>query len=144
MTTTFRTDVADGLMTILGAFQAAHGDLLRTYFRARPTSMVNDQPYAYINNRKEVIRHTQGTRIRTMNPEIIVVSSLVDPTTTASEFDELVDLLVDHFTDYPHVTTGTVWDDMTVVDDLEELPDGSYRYSARFQFSDISIMEGRA
>ena len=144
MATTFRVDVADGLMSILSDFQAAHGDLLRTFFRARPTSMVNDQPYAYINNRKEVIRHTQGTRIRTMNPEIVVVSSLVDPTTTADEFDALVDLLVDHFTNYPHVTTNTIWDDMTVVDDLEELPDGSYRYAARFQFGDISIQEGRS
>jgi hypothetical protein len=144
MPTTARADITTGLQTILEAFKAAHPNLLRATFRVRPTSLVNDSPYAYVTSRRETISHTQGTRERLMIPEVSYVWAPTIPEQDMPAFDQVVDLLVDHFSEYPHITPNTIWDAMTVIDDLEDVPDGTFRLAVRFQFTNIRIREGRS
>lgn len=143
MSTTFRADVATGLLAILDAFRAANPTLLRATFKARPPSPVNDLPYAYVNGRSETITHSNQIRRRVMRPEVIVVDALTDNVETVERFDLLVDALIDHFSASPAVTPNTHWDAMSVDDILEELPDGTYRAGVRFSFTNITAQEGR-
>jgi hypothetical protein len=147
VTTTFRQDVTAGLVTILDAFIAANPTYMRRSERARPPSIVGDLPIAFVDGRTERIRHSSGIRERVMTPSVMVVSPLTDNVETVVSHDELVDLLVDHFTNYPHVIPVTIWDEMSVDD--EDYPvveaDGTVRrfYATRFTFGNLSVMEGR-
>ena len=82
-----------------------------------------------------------------MTPSVLVVSPIGDNVETVTRHDTLVDLLVDHFTSYPHITTQTIWDRMSVRDEgySVDAPDGSTRefFATRFTFGNISIREGR-
>lgn len=144
--TTFRQDVANGLVTILDAFISANPTLLRRSEVARPPSVTGDLPLAFVDSRSESITHDSGTRVRTMTPSVVVVSPLADNAETVQRHDVLVDKLIDHFTSYPHVTTGTVWDRMSVDDEdySVDTPDGArHFYATRFTFGNLSIAEGR-
>ena len=147
MTTTFRADITAGLVTILDVFIAANPTLLRRSERARPPSIVGDLPIAFVDGRNEDISHTVGTRERVMTPSVVVVSPIGDNVETVVSRDTLVDLLVDHFTSYPNIVTGTIWDRMTVRDEdyPVESADGTTRYffATRFTFGNLSIREGR-
>lgn len=141
MATTFRTDIADGILAVLVAFRSANPSLLTGVHRARPSSFP-DLPAAYIENRPESIGHSMGVRTRTMSPSVVVVRRITDNAETMAAFDTLVDLLVDAFTASPSFAAGTIWDEMTVSD--EDAPFGDYDFAAvRFTFDDITIMEGR-
>lgn len=141
MATTFRTDIADGILAVLNTFIAAHPTLLLRAYRARPSSSPDD-PYAYIENRPEDVTHDSGTRTRTMSPSVVVVRRITDNAETMARFDTLVDLLVDAFTAAPQFATGTIWSRFTVAD--EDAPFGDYDFAAvRFTFTNISIQEGR-
>lgn len=139
--TTFRNDIAAGILTVLNTFIAANPTLLLRAYRARPESMP-DLPAAYIENRPEEITHDSGTRTRTMTPSVVVVRRITDNAETMAAFDTLIDLLVDAFTDSPQFATGTIWSRMTVTD--EDAPLGDYDFAAvRFTFGNVSVMEGR-
>lgn len=142
MATTFRTDIADGILVVLDAFKAAHPTLLLGTHRARPASMP-DLPAAYIENRPETVGHSQGVRTRTMSPSVVIVRRITDNAEAMAAFDTLVDLLVDAFTAVPQFAAGTIWDQLTVAD--EDAPFGDYDFAAvRFTFPSITIMEGRS
>lgn len=139
--TTFRTAIADGILSVLNTFIAANPTLLLRAYRGRPSSSPDD-PYAYIENRPEDIGHDVGTRTRTMTPSVVVVRRITDNAETMARFDTLVDLLVDAFTASPQFTGGTIWSRMSVSD--EDAPWGDYDFAAvRFSFANISITEGR-
>ena len=148
MATTFRTDVTAGLVTIIDAFITANPTLIRRSSRAEPPSIVGDLPIAYVDRRTETISHDSGIRVRTMTPSVVVVSPLADNVETVTAHDSLVDLLVDHFTTYAHITSNTVWSDMTVDDESYpvESNDGTIRhfFATRFTFGNVSIQEGRS
>lgn len=139
MTTTFRADVRTGVATMMQAFISAHPTLLKVHWDEKPSGFTN-LPCSYLSPRPETISHDSGTRERVMSPSVTVVK---DGRQTMASFDALVDLLVDHFTTYPHIVTGTIWDRMTVEDDREEAGDGSSLPSVRFTFTNLSIREGR-
>jgi hypothetical protein len=143
MATTFRTDVASGLVTVLEAFKTANPTLLRSVHRARPEGFTGDYPIAFVEGRSEQIFHTSGIRDRTMAPSVAVVGDGGLNAEHMATFDALVDALVDHFTLYPHITPGTVWDRMTVEDYAEEIGD-QLRPAVRFTFGNLSIQEGRS
>ena len=143
MATTFRSDVADRLVTVLTAYQTAHPTLLKRVYRARPAGSP-DVPYAFIGDRSESITHTQGTRTRIVDGlSFVVVDKISDNAETAQRMDTLVDGLVEHLTSYPQLgATDSIWSRLRVTD--EDYPFGDYDLtSVRFAFPDISIMEGR-
>jgi hypothetical protein len=146
MPSTFRTDITSGLVTILDAFITANPTLLRRSERGRPPSVVGDLPIAWVDRRDESIVHDSGTRTRTMQPSVLVVAPITDNVETVIRFDTLVDLLVDHFTDYPHITSNTIWSAMTVEDESYSEGEEPVRYfhAVRFSFGNVSIQEGRS
>lgn len=147
MTTTFRQDVTAGLVTVLDAFKASNPTLLRRVERARPPSVLGDLPLAYVDTRAESITHAVQIRTRTMRPSVVVVSPMADNEETVVRHDVLVDALVDHFTDNPHIIGNTVWEDMTVSDEdfsVETATGDRHFYATRFTFEDVTAQEGRA
>ena len=142
MTTTFRADVVAGMTTMMVAFIAANPTVIRRHFRRRPPSSNTDIPFTYLDLRPETITHVSGLRERLMAPSVVAVFQLTDNLQTADVQDTTTDLLVDWFTDYPHIVAGTVWDELTVSE--EDAPDGeTSRTAVRFTFGNISIHEGR-
>ena len=143
MTTTFRTRIGDGILAVLDAYKAAHGDDLRRTSRARPANIAaTDLPAAFIDSRPETVKHDQGTRTRIMSPSVVVVRRPTDNLADMAAFDALVDGLMDAFTAVPQFAPDTIWSDMSVAD--EEVVVGDFYYPAvRFTFPNISIMEGR-
>ena len=137
MTTTFRRDIVAGVSSMMAAFIAANPTLLVRHFRSRP-EFDKDLPCTYLDLRPESITHSAGVRVRTTNPSVVLVTQLTESGETSDTHDLLVDYLVDHFTDYPHITAGTVWDSMSVADEAE----GPF-WATRFTFNDISNGEGR-
>jgi hypothetical protein len=142
MPTTFRSDVAVGILAVLNAFIAAHPTLLLRAYRARPENVTVDMPAAFIDARPESVTHDSQIRTRLMSPSVVVVRAYTDNPETMTAFDTLVDLLVDAFTAQPQFAAGTMWDTFTVADEEYEI--GEYLYPAvRFTFADVTIMEGR-
>jgi hypothetical protein len=142
MTTTFRVDVVSGMTAMITAFIAAHPTVIVRHFRSMPASTNTDLPCTWLDLRPEVIDHESGLRHRTMSPSIVAMFSLGDNQETTDLQDAAVDLLVDHFTSYPHIVAATVWDAMTVSD--ERLPGDTSVSLVRFTFDNISIAEGRS
>lgn len=140
MTTTFRRDVVAGASTMMAAFITANPTLLVRHFRSRPEAFV-ELPCTYLDVRPETITHSNGVRVRTTSPSIVAVTRLTEAGETSDLHDTLVDYLVDHFTDYPHIAAGTVWDSMTVAD--EPTGEDNQFAATRFTFNDISNGEGR-
>ena len=142
MTTTFRVDIVTGFGTMMTAFIAANPTVIKRHFRRRPPSSDTDIPFTYLDLRPETINHVSGLRERVMSPSIVAVFQITDNLETADAQDAATDLLVDHFTDYPHIATGTIWDEITITE--EAAPDGdTQRTAVRFTFANISIHEGR-
>lgn len=140
MVTTFRSDVADGILTVLNAYIAAHPSLLIVAYRARPPSLP-DLPCAFIENRPERVTHSQQVRTRTMTPAVVVVDRITDNAETMQRFDTLVDGLVEAFSSNPQFVTGSIWNEFTVDDTRETI--GEYEFAGvRFTFADISQDDG--
>lgn len=138
----FRRDVVAGFGTMMAAFVAAHPTVITRHFRSRPPSVNTDMPYTFLELRPEGVTHVSGLRYRVMSPSIVAVFRLTDNGETTDVQDTAVDLLLDHFTLYPHIVAGTVWDELSVSD--EAAPDGDSTFAAvRFTFANISIREGR-
>jgi len=142
MTTTFRSDIGDGIYGVLAAYAAANPARLAWAYRARPSGQV-DLPAAWVDARPETVAHSVGVRTRTMTPSVLVVRSPGDNAEAAQAFDNLVDALLDAFTAVPQFAAGTIWDSLAITD--EELAVGDYLFPAvRFAFGNISIAEGRS
>jgi hypothetical protein len=136
----FRQDIVAGVTTMMDAFISANPTLLVRHFRSRPESE-KDLPATYLDIRPETVAHSAGVRVRTMSPAIVLVTRLTESGQTSDEHDALVDALVDHFTLYPHIAAGTVWDAMTVSD---ESAGADNQFAAtRFVFNDVSDGVGR-
>src|SRR5688572_22565020 len=105
MATTFRADVVAGLVAMVDAFGAANANTLVACETERPTHFAFSLTLPYISARPEAISHTSGTRERVMSPSVTFVKP---GTLRMSDFDALVDSLVDWFTGYPHIVTGTI------------------------------------
>jgi hypothetical protein len=142
MTTTFRAATRAGLVTILQAYQTANPTMLRSVLTCRPEGFTGDYPIAFVDSVPEGIFHTQGIRGRTMTAVVAVVDAGGTNPQQVAAFDLLVDGLVDHFTDYAHISTGTIWDRMTVAD-YDETIGEQLRPAVRFTFDNIYTGEGR-
>jgi hypothetical protein len=78
-----------------------------------------------------------------MQPSVVVVDAGGTNVEQMDRFDDLVDALLDHLTQNPHITPNTVWDRLTVEDYAEEIGD-QVRPAVRFTFGNVSIQEGRS
>ena len=106
-------------MTILSAQQTATPTQLRAVYRARPGSF-SETPCAYVGSRDEAITYTAGQRTRTFAPTVVIVDTFSDATESGDRVDDLVDLLVDRFTDaYAAVPGGNSLLELTSVTDTE-------------------------
>lgn len=139
--TTFRVDLIVGMLAMLDAFIATNPTLLRRRFKVKPASFATEFPCAYIDLRPESISHANGVRDRVISPSVVIVDKLTENGETMDRFDVLVDALVDHFTAYPHLTAGTVWDRMTVSYEAQG-PNNEFA-GTRFTFENVSKAEGR-
>lgn len=138
---TNRADLVNGINTMMAAFIAAHPTVVKRHFRTIPESFTTDLPCTFLDLRPETISHESGLRQRTMSPSIVAVFDLVTNAQTTDTMDPAVDLLVDHFTTYPHLVAGTVWDAMTVSE--ESVQGDPSVIAVRFTFGNVSISEGR-
>lgn len=142
MTTSVRQDLVAGVTTMMAAFMVANPTLLLRHFRSRPPSVGADLPASFFDLRPEQVHHANGLRDRNITPSIVVVDRLTDNGETTDRFDVLVDTLMDWFTSYPHIITGSIWSDLTVAD--ESFQDGdSFFAGVRFTFTDFQKTEGR-
>lgn len=152
MATTFRSDIVAAIRTVLLAQQTATPTLLRAVYNSRPGSFP-ETPCVYIAGRNERIRY--GGQLRTrefIGLEAVIVDTLLDASATADRMDDLVDLLVDRFTDaYAAVAGGGSLLQLTSVTDADVVLGGenavTYR-GAVLGFGDPAnptfITEGRA
>lgn len=139
--TTFRVDLIAGMLSMVDAFMATNPTLLRHRYKVKPASFTTDLPCAYIDLRPEAITFANGLRDRVISPSVVIVDELTDNGETMGRFDVLVDALVDHFTGYPHLVAGTVWDRMSVADEAQGT--NNQYAGARFTFENVSKAEGR-
>jgi len=140
---TFRNDIAAGLLTILQGFAAANPTLVRSTWRTQPPSFNVDLPAAFVGVRPETAMHANGIRTRTMSPSVIFIDRLTDNNETMTRMDVLVDAAMDYFTANPHITPNTVWDTFTTTDGMFEDLSGMKTQGVTFTFGNISIIEGR-
>jgi len=139
-TSTFRVDLVAGVTAMMNAYIAANPTKLLRHYRSLPAQF-QDLPASYLDVRPETVSHANGLRDRVTSPSIVVVTRLTDNGETTDIHDILVDSLLDWFTSYPHIVTGTVWSDMTIADEAVG-PDNQF-VGTRFSFGNISIAEGR-
>lgn len=135
---TFRSDLVAGVTTMMNAFIVANPTVVVRHFRHRPPTLTTDLPCTYLDLRPESISHANGLRDRVMSPSVVYVGRWTEAGEVMDGFDDAVDLLVDHFSTYPHIVAGTIWDELTVADEsVEDHP------AVRFTFGNIAIAEGR-
>lgn len=145
MTTTFRQDVAAGIVACLSAYATAHPGALARVYDARPEGLT-ELPLAYIDGLPETVEHSSGVRIRTMTPSIVLIDRLALNAETASRMHALVDGVLDALTASPHLAPGTVWSSATIRDSVISVgPSGGEAFYAAVTISipDLSIHEGR-
>ncbi len=138
--TTFRVDLVTNTTAMMDAFIAANPGRIVRHYRSLPAQF-QDLPASYLDLRPETITHSEGVRDRRIAPSVVVVTRLTDNGETTDIHDQLVDLLVDWFTSYPHIVAGTSWQDMQVAD--EPIGTENEFAATRFTFGDISKREGR-
>ena len=128
---------------MLDDFTTAHPTLLRRTFPVQPESLLSDMPFAYVDLGTETTGFTNGLRHRTYAPGVVVVDQRTTNAETMARKDALVDLLVEHMTNYPHLVAGSSWSNLTVADEVAELGDGTSADATRIAFADFDKGEGR-
>lgn len=109
LNTTFRQDIHDGLVTLLGLFKTANPTLLRQIWHARPNSFtLGELPAVVIGSMSETATTQQGIRTRGGTG---VTFDIIDRAPEPQEADERMNVLVDAFWDLltanPHMASGT-------------------------------------
>jgi hypothetical protein len=123
----YRTTTRASLYAFLQAQQTAAG--LRQVYKARPPDF-GSCPCAYVGGMPEPsIRHTQGIRIRQMEPNIVIVDELSDNEETAARLDFATDILMNALSAAPHVVEPNTVTEPTRVD-TAELDVGGVMYAA--------------
>lgn len=100
MTTTFRVDTREALVTVLTAQKTATPTLLKAVWPTRPGNF-NELPCAYVASLDEEISWDAGTRTRDISgAQVALVDNYRgDSGQEADVLDQLVDALVDRFND---------------------------------------------
>lgn len=125
-TTTLRSDMVEGLHTMLQTFAAANPTYLKGVYRSRPASF-GDRPLAFVGPRNESISNESLLFLR--SPELTAVF-LWSPSANQRELAEVRDDIIDAFIGYardrPHMIGNTVSSGPSGVQDIEIDLDGSF------------------
>jgi hypothetical protein len=140
---TNRSDLVDGIATMMAAFIAAHPTLLRRHFDARPKTMLTDWPASYLDTLGMTIHYDSGLRETIFNPELVFVDRETDANETSDRIDALVDSMTDHLDSYPHLVAGTSWSDAEWAEEAVPLSDGTSATGIRLRITGLSFLNGR-
>jgi hypothetical protein len=141
--TTFRSDVRDGIYTLLTGFQTANPTLIQHTYRRRPGSFPDNRT-GFVGSMPEVIAHTGGSLSqRTMTPTIVLVMKLTEPSHEQSDaMDDLVDGFITYANARPHAVSNQTVVVPVGVEDVELDAEGTFYPAAIVTFSTIAL-EGR-
>ena len=144
-TTTFRRDVTVRLVALGNDFKSSNPTLLLRVYHRRPLGFTGDLPAMFVGTHNENIRHTGGLRIRTMEPQIVLVGN---PTGSeeevADEMDTLVDTFLDYLTVHPHaISSNTVMSPSQIRDVELEMDNVTYP-AAVITLGETIAQEGRS
>ena len=144
-TTTFRRDVTNNLVALAEDFQNANPTLLLRVHSRKPQGFTGDLPAVYVGSHNEAIRHDAGLRIRTMEPQLVLVGNPSGaPEEIADEMDTLVDEFLDYVTLHPHAISSNTVTSVTQIRDVElELDDVIYP-AAVLTLGETIAREGRS
>lgn len=114
-----RTQFRNALYTTLTDQQTATPTELRRVLRYRPGGMGAEKPVAWVGQVVEALAYDSGTRFRTLAAEVICATTFPsDLITTADPFDQLLDALVERFTNNATVIPSTITE-LSAIDDGE-------------------------
>lgn len=140
MVSTVRADVRAALVTILDAYTASNPTQLQRTFPVRPASITTtDLPCAFVDLGTEDGSFDNSLRDRRYAPGFVVCDVLSDNAEAIARMDAVVDELVEHLTDYPHLITGASWSRYSITD--TDVGEGVY--AVRIAIADFSKLEGR-
>jgi hypothetical protein len=144
-TTTFRRDVTTYLAALAADFQNDNPTLLLRVYKRRPQGFTGDLPAVYIGSHNEAIIHSAGLRVRTMEPQLVLVGNPSGaPEEIADEMDTLVDTFLDYITLHPHAISSNTVTSVTQIRDVElELDDVVYP-AAVLTLGETIAREGRS
>jgi hypothetical protein len=144
-TTTFRRDVTTQLVAMGNDFKDANPTLLLRVFSRRPGGFTGDLPAVYVGSHNENIRHDSGLRIRTMEPQLVLVGHPTGtPDEVADEMDTLVDSFLDYITLHPHAISSNTVTSVTQIRDVELELDATVYPAAVFTLGETIAREGRS
>jgi hypothetical protein len=104
----FRSEVRDGFLISLTAFQAANPTLVDGVYKARPPSIA-ERSSVFVGGISESYVHLAGVRQRTAEVEIVYTRHLGDNEETSDVLEDGADALLDWLTLNYHLTgAGTV------------------------------------
>jgi hypothetical protein len=143
MATVYRSGIVAGIETMLEDYRAAHGDDLRSVWRARPESFgIADLPAAFVERPVLEGGHLDmQTHERVLTAAFVVIDRLTGNEQASDELDALVDALVSHMCQpvYIHLVPNTHWTRYSVTDGFE---DGFV--FARISLDDLTEVTGRS
>jgi hypothetical protein len=113
--TTWRTDLAAGLLSLVQAYATANPTLLRAVSRRRPAG-VPETPYAYIGGRSESLNFTGQIMQRVVDVPVVILDVTPDNMENATRVDALVDALITVFKDNPHGVANALFTPRSVQD----------------------------
>ena len=144
-TTTFRRDVTGNLFMLARDFMNENPTLLLKAYKRRPLGFTGDLPCVYVGSHNETIQHQAGLRIRTMEPQLVLVCN---PTGSEEEIADEVDTLVDSFLDYitlhPHAISSNTVTGVTNIRDVELEVDDVVYPAAVLTLGETIAREGRS
>jgi len=144
-TTKFRRDVTNNLFALATDFKNENPTLLLKAYKRRPTGFTGDLPCVYVGSHNESIRHDMGLRIRTMEPQLVLVGN---PTGSEAEIADEMDTLVDYFLDYvtvhPHAISSNTVTSVTNIRDVELQVDDVVYPAAVLTLGETIAREGRS
>lgn len=144
-TTTFRRDVTEKLAALAADFMNENPTLLLRVYKRRPTGFTPDLPAMYIGSRNEAISHSAGLRIRTMEPQLVLVGNPTGaPDEIADEVDTLVDYFLDYVTVHPHAISSNTVTSVTTIRDVELEVDDVVYPAAVLTLGETIAREGRS
>src|ERR1041385_6426197 len=144
-TTTFRQDVTTGYVSLATDFMNTYPTLLLRVYPRRKQGFTGDLPAVYVGSKNEAIEHSAGLRVRTMEPQLVLVGNPAGaPEEIADEMDTLVDTFLDYLTTHPHAISSNTVTSVTGIRDVElELDDVVYP-AAVLTLGETIAREGRS
>lgn len=143
--TGFRQAVQAGVSSVVQAFSAANGTIIRKVVTVRPRSlMASERPVFWIGDLSERVTTSQGVRVRSMDGfSCFLADTLGEQLESNDRMNFVVDALTDLFTDNYHAAGGRSILQHVGTNDIEFDEGGARFVGAEFLFGQTSVAEGR-